>query len=106
MVFLVDIDDTLILSIKSKCPTCHRPTYSNAKPIQKEIDRVNRLYRLGHTIILYTGRNWDTYKLTKKQMKDFGVLHHELVMGKPQGMIIDDLSCTSLQKFVKEEVSV
>lgn len=81
MVFVVDIDDCLLLYENSR-------EYKDAIPNTKEIKKLNELYR-NNTIILHTGRNWDKYDMTKKQMKQFGIKHHELVMGKPQGVYID-----------------
>ena len=43
MIYCFDLDDTL-------CRT-EGMDYENAKPIQKRLDRVNKLYDEGHTII-------------------------------------------------------
>lgn len=103
MLFLVDIDDTLIRSKKDICPDCnHVKRYIDATPIQEEIDLVNKAFDLGHTIILFTGRHWDKYDQTKEQTKEFGIKHDELVMGKPPGYIIDDMSSLSIRAFFEE----
>lgn len=89
MNLIIDIDETLLITKKTKCESCGRPVYCGAVPVQSEIDILNDLYSKGHIIILFTGRNWDQYEITKQQLKDFGINHHELVMGKPQGIYID-----------------
>ena len=82
MVFVIDLDDTLLLYEIDR-------VYSDAKPNIKEIEISNKLYDEGNIIIIHTGRNWDKYVMTKNQLKKFGINHHELVMGKPQGVYID-----------------
>jgi hypothetical protein len=88
-IIYVDIDETI-------CETPDKPrVYSNAKPINKNIDKINKLYDEGHTIVYWTARgsrtniNW--YNLTKKQLDDWGVKYHELRVDKPYyDMFIDD----------------
>lgn len=100
--FTVDIDDTLIKSEKIEC-SCGHVTYINPQPIQKEINIVNMLYREGAIIILHTGRNWDKYVSTKNMVERFGIKHHELVMGKPQGLPVDHDAITSLSNKYKNK---
>jgi len=77
--------------------------YGKAVPNQKAIAVVNRLFNKGCKIILNTsrfmGRTGDNakeaydqgYDLTKEQLKNWGVLYHELWLGKPRtDIIIDD----------------
>jgi hypothetical protein len=92
---MVDIDDTLLIAEKDRCQACGSVVYKNVKPIQNEIDLLNQLYDAGNIIILFTGRNWNKYEITKKQLQEFGIKHHELVMGKPQGIYIDRTDCES-----------
>jgi len=87
MIIYVDIDGVL----------CNNTSgiYSNAKPIQKNIEKVNQLYDEGNKIILWTARSKvvgeDWQKLTKKQMEEWGVKHHELSFNKPEyDVLIDD----------------
>lgn len=93
MTIRVDIDDTIIQSQKNICACCGRINYTNAEPIQSEIDLLNQLYYNGHIILLHTGRGWDCYELTKQQLQNFGVRHHELIMGKPPGIYVDKTEC-------------
>lgn len=77
--------------------------YENAVPNQKAITVVNRLFNEGHKIILNSSRFMGRaggngaeaynqgYDFTKEQLKGWGVLYHELWLGKPRADItIDD----------------
>ena len=86
---VVDIDDTLLKSQKEDCRVCGAPKYTNPEPIQPEIDKLNELFKSGVIVILYTGRGWNQYKITKKQLINLGINHNELIMGKPPGPYID-----------------
>jgi hypothetical protein len=88
-VIYVDIDETI-------CETPDKPrVYANAKPIKENIEKINKLYDDGSTIVYWTARgsrtniNW--YDLTKKQLNDWGAKHHELRVDKPYyDLFIDD----------------
>ncbi len=87
-IIYVDIDETI-------CETPNPRNYFNATPIWKNIDKINKLYDDGNTIVYWTSRgsrtqiNW--YELTKKQLIDWGVKHHELYVDKPYyDIFIDD----------------
>jgi len=65
------------------------------KPIQENIDKVNKLYANNCVIIIYTGRIWSRYDATKQWLKDKGVQHDELVMGKlVANCYVDDKNMT------------
>jgi hydroxymethylpyrimidine pyrophosphatase-like HAD family hydrolase len=97
--FVVDIDGTLVFSESKTCGTCGKRA-SLPKSIDKEeVERVNRMYFQGHTIIVFTSRSWNLYFETVELLKKIGVRYHELVMGKPQGIIIDKDSRRSLRDF-------
>jgi len=69
------------------------------KPVQEEIDAVNRLYDENNTIFIFTACSWEEYHVTKAWLKMYKVKYHELIMGKPNyDIIIDDRS----RKTVKE----
>ena len=76
-VFCIDIDGTICTE---------NVKYEDAKPIDKVIDKINNLYN-NNIINLYTARgassgiDWRT--LTEKQLIDWGVKYHKLIMGKP-----------------------
>lgn len=87
MRYAFDIDNTLVHTNGSD--------YKNATPIQKRIDVVNRLYEEGHTIFLFTARGSasgnDYYEFTIKQMNEFGIKYHKIIMGKPDvDVFVDD----------------
>jgi hypothetical protein len=86
MVICFDLDNTL-------CKT-EGTDYKNSTPIQYRINRVNELYKK-NTIIIFTGRgsvsriNWRV--LTKRQLKQWGIKYHSLIMKKPNyDFFIDD----------------
>lgn len=87
MRYAFDIDNTLVKTNSSD--------YENSVPIQHRIDRVNRLFDEGHTVYLFTARGMasgrDLYKFTVNQMQEFGIKHHQLIMGKPDvDVFVDD----------------
>ena len=96
MTFLIDIDDTILVSDKTECSCCGRVSYSLKEIDTKEIKRINAAYAAGHTVLMYTGRNWDCYRQTKQQLESVGVKYHELVMGKPSGIYVDKDSVRSI----------
>ena len=75
----VDIDETI-------CFYDEERDYKLAKPIQKNINKINKLYDEGHQITYWTARgtvtkiNW--FKTTENQLKKWGCKYHELSVGK------------------------
>jgi hypothetical protein len=87
-VIYVDIDETI-------CETPNPRNYFNAKPIKINIEKINKLYDEGHTIVYWTARGSrtqiDWYKLTKIQLDEWGAKYHELNCKKPYyDLFIDD----------------
>ena len=95
MIFCFDIDNTI-------CKTEGR-NYQKAKPKKRIITLINKLYEHGHTIKIFTGRFMgknkdnikgaykDGYKLTKKQLRNWKLKYHRLILGKPSlDILIDD----------------
>ena len=72
----VDIDNTI-------CET-NGSDYINSKPIFSNIEKINKLYDEGHTIIYWTARGAvskiDHTDLTSSQLKEWGCLFHQLKM--------------------------
>jgi hypothetical protein len=77
--------------------------YEFSKPIKKSINLINRLYKKGYLIKIFTARGMGKYKdnyslavknyqyLTKKQLRKWKVNHHKLIFGKPAyDYFIDD----------------
>lgn len=89
MKIFVDIDETICLNDEDR-------DYSNAKPILENIDKINRLFDLGHEITYWsargtvTGINWE--KITLNQFKKWNVKFNNLILGqKPDfDLLIDD----------------
>ncbi len=82
--------------------------YRNCKPIYKMIELANECYERGDRVIIYTARGMtgfsgnvreiysNLYTLTKDQLEEWGVKHHQLVMGKAHyDLLIDDKAVDS-----------
>ena len=95
MIICFDLDNVI-------CATKNME-YKKAKPILKTIRLINKVYKSGFKIIIFTGRfygrcNGNLKKiikmdkgLTKKQLKKWGVKYHSLLFGKPVfDIYIDD----------------
>jgi hypothetical protein len=99
MRYAFDIDNTLVHTVGSD--------YENSTPIQHRIDRVNRLYDEGHMILLFTARGSasgrDLYEFTVKQIHDFGIKHHKIIMGKPDVDLFIDDKAISVAEWDKRE---
>jgi histidinol phosphatase-like enzyme len=88
MIIYIDIDETI----------CHSPDkrdYSKSTPIQENIDKANKLYDEGHTIVYWTARGASTgmdWKIfTDHQLFMWGVRYHKLLFNKPlYDLFIDD----------------
>jgi uncharacterized HAD superfamily protein len=95
MIIYIDIDETI----------CSKPNgldYTTVNPWYDRIKDVNNLFDYGHTIIFWTARGTKTgidwRALTEKQLNDWGVKYHELIMGKPSyDLFIDDKNYNSTQ---------
>ena len=95
-VIYVDIDETI----------CHREQssvfgvthdYTKAQPIKQNIDKINKLYDAGNTIVYWTARGSrkqiDWYELTAKQLKEWGAKYNELRTDKPfYDLFVEDKS--------------
>jgi len=77
--------------------------YLHCTPIQSMIDILNNLYEKGNIIYIYTARGMgqfkgdvnkvhvELYEITLQSLKEWGIKHHGLVMGKLHyDMLIDD----------------
>lgn len=93
-VIRVDIDETICLS-----PTNPDGTrdYHKSCPVPANIDKINKLYYQGNTIIYWTARGSrsgiDWSELTKKQLDSWGCKYHKVECTKPYyDLLIDDKS--------------
>lgn len=99
MIYVIDIDGTICDK-----PQCRSDLdYETSIPKLDRIEKINKLYDNGHTIIYLTARGMGRYKnsrtmahnefyeFTFNQLKTWGCKFHELYMGKPSGdFYIDD----------------
>lgn len=99
MVIYVDIDETI-------CTTPDSRDYNFSKPINENIEKINKLYDDGNEIIYWTARgtktgiNWEN--VTKKQFYDWGVKYNKLEFNKPYyDLFICDKAISS-EKYFKE----
>jgi len=96
MLIYVDIDNTI-------CVT-EGTDYNEVRPMPERIEKINKLYDEGNTIVYWTARGSvtgiDHSELTKKQFKEWGVKYHELKFGKPPyDLFIDDKNINSENYF-------
>jgi len=101
MIIRVDIDETI-------CEYGEEREYPLAKPIQDRIDKINKLYEEGHTIVYWTARGSVTKKdwaeLTVTQLNTWGAKYHKVELGKPHyDLYIDDKSINSELYFGTQE---
>ena len=93
--YVFDIDGTICTNTDGK--------YHDATPLSTRIQKINNLFDDGHIITFYTARGMGSsgnnpliayskwYSLTERQLREWDVKYHLLVMGKPAGDIyIDD----------------
>lgn len=96
MNYFVDIDDTICY-----CDSLEDYPHG-AKPIAENIDKINKLYDQGHTIVYWTARGGAhgdaslKFKLTLEQLNEWGCKFHELRMGKPS---YDVLICDKTKRI-------
>lgn len=93
MLIYVDIDETI-------CESPEDRDYTKAQPIKERIEKVNKLFDEGNTIVYWTARGTmtgiDWYQVTQKQFDIWGVKYHDLKMGKPAyDLFIDDKNIRS-----------
>lgn len=95
MNYVFDLDGTLCTNTDGK--------YDLAFPIIERIRHVNYLYDCGNKITIYTARGMSTYngnvkkvydtyyEKTKKQLENWKIKYHYLILGKPAGDVyVDD----------------
>ena len=97
-----DLDNTLVKTEGSN--------YKESVPIDAAVKKVREYYERGDHIIIMTARGSSSKKdwreFTAKQLKDFGIPYHQLVVGlKPSGVdfFVDDKAINSLDWLADEE---
>jgi ribonucleotide monophosphatase NagD (HAD superfamily) len=108
MTYVFDIDGTICTKTDG--------AYSTAKPIEERIQKINKLYEEGNTIIFLTARGMGRtsndadlahklfYDITYNQLKRWGVRFNKLFLGKPSGDIYIDDKGISDEQFFKNEL--
>ena len=95
-VIYVDIDETICRRENSKdFGVVH--DYTKAQPIKENIEKINKLYDEGNTIVYWTARGSrkqiDWTELTTRQLNEWGAKYNELRVDKPfYDLFIEDKS--------------
>ena len=93
MIYCFDLDGTLVTSTEDGSG---KPHYHKAQPIYKHIEKLRKLYKEGHKIVIQTARGSgsgiDYTELTESQLQKYGIPYHKLNIGKnpPADIYIDD----------------
>ena len=97
-----DLDNTLINTKGSD--------YENSTPIPEAVAKVQKYWALGDHIIIMTARGSGSKKdwreFTAKQLTEFGIPYHQLIVGlKPGGVdvFVDDKAINSLDWLADED---
>ena len=80
MIIYIDIDETIANTPEDR-------NYNLSTPIKQNIDKANKLYDKGNTIVYWTARGSATgiewREVTEKQLNNWGAKYHELKLKKP-----------------------
>jgi ribonucleotide monophosphatase NagD (HAD superfamily) len=83
-VVFVDLDGTLCTEEK----TFERPL---ATPLQGAREALERMRSEGHTVVIWTARGWEQYRMSKDWLDRHGFSYDQILMGKPiASVFIDD----------------
>ncbi len=95
MIYCFDVDGTI-------CTNTHGE-YERAAPYPEVIREINKLYEEGNRILLYTARGsttgLDWVQLTQRQLRDWNVRYHSLVMGKPTADVYIDDKAINIEEW-------
>ena len=110
--FIMDIDGTICTNTFGE--------YVNAVPFYDRIEAINKLHKMGHSIIYFTARgmgrtNNDAKEASRRffdftfdQLVSWGCFFDSLRLGKPAGSYyIDDKAMTDIdffEHFIKEHI--
>jgi len=83
-VVFVDLAGTLCTEEK----TFERPL---ARPLAGAKEALNRIFDAGNTVVIWTARGWEQYRMTEDWLRRHGFKYHQILMGKPIATVfIDD----------------
>ena len=107
MIYMVDIDETICETPNNLRDHLGFRDYTKAKPIKRNIERINQLYEEGHTIIYWTARGTnsgiDWTELVHNQLRNWGAKYHKASCGKPHyDVFICDKAINSEVFFYQE----
>jgi CMP-N-acetylneuraminic acid synthetase len=95
--YVIDMDDTIQELTRDDAGA------TEARPVERNIRRVNRLHDAGNTIVLWTAQRPDAEpdlrRATTDRLKRWGVKYHELLFGKPEGDVFVDAKATSFEEW-------
>jgi hypothetical protein len=101
-VIFLDIDGILVTNSSAHFP----PYIGNGKPLQNNVDCINKLLNSGKTMIIATTSRPESYReQTTNELMKLGIYYKELIMGLPhcQRILINDFarsnpfpSCTAI----------
>jgi hypothetical protein len=96
MKYIVDIDNTICISKNGD--------YKHSQPLFERIEKINKLYALGHEIHYWTARGSnsgiDWLELTLQQLSNWGCKYTTAKTGKPAYDIwIDDKAINAITYF-------
>jgi hypothetical protein len=114
-IYAFDLDETLCYRDKD-VEHLGVDKYKHCVPIQEMINRVNKLYDDGNTILIFTARGMSQFKgdihkvysnlygVTIDCLKSWGIKYHTLIMGKPHYDYLIDDKAISIEDFKKIEL--
>lgn len=97
-VIFVDLDGTICTEEK----TFDRPL---AKLLPGARQKVNQLYKSGHTIVIWTARGWEQFRVTEEWLRKHSIKYHQLLMGKPIASIFIDDRARRFDGWDKDYIS-
>lgn len=104
MRYVIDIDGVIGTKTEFSMKEINerkREMFLEIMPNLKVIEKINRLWKEGNTIILYTSRLWHDYEVTVEWLKMHNVKYNVLIMAKPLGDVYVDDKCLSVEEFLK-----
>jgi|TARA_Y100000310_G_scaffold66209_1_gene61595 hydroxymethylpyrimidine pyrophosphatase-like HAD family hydrolase len=106
MIVYVDIDGTICKPYKKDGHV--DPDYRYAEPIPENIEKINKLFNEGNTIIYWTARGTitqiDWLSETREQLHHWGARYHDVRVGKPYyDLFIDDKAIKAEEYFKNDD---
>ena len=116
---MVQVPKTICFDLDGCLCTQTEGDYEHARPIPEAIRAVNRFFDEGYRIVLHTARfmgrhggdvaraHAQGYEFTQRQLADWGVKYHTLLMGKPPAhVVVDDRSVFFVHDWARIEQQI